>query len=337
MHTSSRTVAVAEGGEAPRRGAGLAPVCSDAAMVRVFALAAKVAPWRLSVMITGETGVGKEVVARTIHRLSPRAAKPLLIVNCAALSPTLFESELFGHEKGAFTGAVAAKPGFLQACQGGTLFLDEVGELPLVGQSKLLRALESREVIPVGATGPRSIDVRFIAATNRNLEEEVAAGRFRADLFHRLNGLAILVPPLRERPGEIPELARLFLEELAAKGGRPEPGLSEGARAVLQAHRWPGNVRELRATIERAIILCDGGEITEEHLLLGTPELSAAAPPGVPERDRIMRALDLFAGNQTRAARSLGIPRRTFVSRLDQFRICRPRKTGGAHPASGTG
>ena len=305
------------------------PICSDPSMVRVFSLAARAARWNLSVLITGETGVGKEVVAQEIHRLSNRQDRPLIVVNCAALSPQLLESELFGHEKGAFTGATAAKAGLFEACDGGSLFLDEIGEMPRPAQAKLLRVLEAREVLPVGSTRPRAVDVRVIAATNRDLSREIATGSFRADLFHRLNGLPIAIPPLRERRGEIRQLAQLFLERTLQGSSRIIAIVDETIRR-LERHDWPGNVRELRSAIERAALLCDGPDILPEHLLLPEVEPSIADHDGHSDRERIMNALVACAGNQTRAAELMGMSRRTFVNRLDQFGIPRPQKASSA-------
>ncbi len=296
------------------------------------AIIAQVAPSMISVLIIGETGVGKERLASALHARSPRSAAPFLAINCAALSEALFESELFGHERGAFTGADRAKPGLLEAAAGGTLFLDELGEMPLGLQAKLLRVLEQREVLRVGAVQPRPIDVRIVSATNRDLRAEVAARRFRQDLFFRLNGVAIVIPPLRERRSEIEPLARHFLREASAASGRARPPeLPEDAIAALEEHDWPGNVRELRNTIERAVILCTDGVIRHEHLQLG--RLGApgeAAPEGLSpdeqeERRRIVEALERCVGNQSYAAEALGISRRMLISRLEKYRIARPR------------
>jgi two-component system response regulator AtoC len=294
-------------------------------MRRVQTLADRAAAGTINVLIVGETGVGKEVLARRIHQLSPRADRPFVAVNCAALSEALFESELFGHERGAFTGAAQAKPGLLETAPGGTVFLDEVAELPPALQAKLLRVLETREVLRVGSVRPRPIDVRFVAATNRDLEGEVARGTFRRDLYFRLNGMTLAIPPLRERRQEIPGLCRRFLAELCATAGRRRaPRLTDEAREHLQARRWPGNVRELRNAIERALLLAPGDEITPEHLATD-PE---APPPIEDERERILRVLGACAGNQSRAARQLGISRKVLIARLDAYGVARPRKSG---------
>src|SRR5690606_11385745 len=236
----------------------------DPTRTRWSPLVAEVAASRASVLILGETGVGKEVLAETVHALSGRTG-PLTRINCAALSESLLESELFGHEKGAFTGAVAPKVGLLEGAEGGTVFLDEVGELPLTIQAKLLRAVERREVLRVGAIRPREIDVRFVAATNRDLPREVDEGRFRRDLYFRLEGVTLVIPPLRERKGMIGRLALDFLREAARHDGRT-PRLSADALAALEAYPWPGNVRELKAVMERALLLARGGDIGVRHL-----------------------------------------------------------------------
>ncbi|MDB5219258.1 MAG: uncharacterized protein JWO86_7185 [Myxococcaceae bacterium] len=310
----------------------------------VMRLVDLVAASNLSVVLLGETGVGKEVTAERIHAKSTRHAGPFVRINCAALAETLLESELFGHERGAFTGAVKAKTGLLEAGNGGTVLLDEVGEMPLTTQAKLLRVLESREVMRVGSIETRAIDVRIVAATNRDLPSFVASGGFRSDLYFRLNGITIRLPPLRERRAEILPLARLFLSQ--ASQGRPA-AFTPHAMAKLESYAWPGNVRELRNVVERAVVLSGGsGAIDEHHLGVETMSL---APPPLPspsiaplaaahaggdlradvegfERKRIEEALAEARGNQTRAAEILGISRRTLVSRLDAYGMPRPRK-----------
>ncbi|MCK6552715.1 sigma 54-interacting transcriptional regulator, partial [Myxococcota bacterium] len=249
------------------------------AMLALHGLLARVAQGSISVLVLGETGVGKEIIAETIHQRSPRAERPFVKLNCAALSESLIESELFGYEKGAFTGAVRAKPGLLETANGGTVFLDEVGEMPLATQAKLLRVVEERKVLRVGGLEPRAIDVRIVSATNRDLEAEIDAGRFREDLYFRLNGIAVTVPPLRERVEEIPSLARLFAAKSAARDGLPQPPvIADAALACLVRHRWRGNIRELRNVVERAVVLAGGDAILPEHL---PPELRASrdAPP----------------------------------------------------------
>jgi len=254
------------------------------AMEGVRELVGRIAASTISVLILGETGVGKEVLAEMVHRRSPRASKPFLRLNCAALSDSLLESELFGHERGAFTGAVAQKRGLLETANGGTVFLDEVGEMPLATQVKLLRVIEERMVTRVGGLAPKSLDVRFVAATNRDLEAEVARGTFRQDLFFRLNGISIVVPPLRERKEEIEKLAQSFVA--AASRDRPNPPhLSRETLARLIAYSWPGNIRELRNVIERAVLLAGDGEIAPRHLPL--EKMSAPVTTRVPSRSMV--------------------------------------------------
>ncbi len=315
--------------------AASAPTGSDApplviapAMKRVHEVVERVARGPINVLLLGETGTGKEVVARTVHARSPRAGGPFVAINCAALSETLLESELFGHEKGAFTGAVEARAGMLESANGGTVFLDEVGEMPPPVQAKLLRVLEERAVQPLGAARSRPIDVRFVTATNRDLEAEVAAGRFRRDLYFRLNGVPVSLPPLRERPEEVEPLARRFLASFAGQLGLgAPPELGAAALETLRAHSWPGNVRELRNVVERAVLLAEGGEIGPEHF---APLAGAAPPPlasgGPIDRERIVRALEACGGNQTRAAAMLGISRRTLTTKLNALDLPRPRK-----------
>jgi two-component system response regulator AtoC len=319
-------------------------VVEDAAMQRLHRLVELVAKSTISVILLGETGVGKEVLAETIHRKSARARGPFVRLNCAALPDNLLESELFGYERGAFTGAVAPKPGLLEAAHGGTVFLDEVGELPLATQAKLLRVLESGEVTRVGSLKPRPIDVRFLSATNRDLDAIVASSAFRQDLYYRLNGISIQIPPLRERHTEIRAFARSFLRDACKKAGRMEMTLSADALAKLEAHSWPGNVRELRNVIERAALLTQGSSIDAEQVMLGTtggptregPQApvaarrdepaAVAASAGNDEKQRIIDALEKCGGNQKEAAKVLGISRRTLVYRLDAYGLPRPRK-----------
>ena len=337
-----------------RRGPSPAPsadgtVLEDPGMRQLYELTATVAAATINVLVAGETGVGKEVLAEAIHRLSPRAKARFLCVNCASLAETLLESELFGHEKGAFTGAVEAKPGLLESAPGGTVFLDEIGEMPLSVQAKLLRVLETRKIARLGSLKEREIDVRFVAATNRDLPTEVGAGRFRSDLYFRLNGITLTVPPLRDRPSEIAPLARWFAARLCRQMNRAsEPRISAAAMQLLARHRWPGNVRELRNVIERALVLCRSDEIGIEHLPvesmtadLFAPVSPAASVPAAArapdptgtdqdsdedERIRVLRVLNECAGNQSRAAKLLGMARSTLVAKLDAYRVPRPRK-----------
>ena len=300
-------------------------------------LVISVARSAVNIVVTGETGSGKEVLTRALHRLSGRTG-PLLAVNCAALAPALLESELFGHERGAFTGAVTAKVGLLEAAAGGTVLFDEIGEMPLELQAKLLRAIETREVLRVGAVRPSAIDVRFVAATHRDLAAASTTGEFRRDLFYRLAGITLSVPPLRERRPQIAVLAARFAHEVT---GRAD-SLGPAALARLAAHDWPGNVRELRNVIERAVLLAAGGEIGAQHILLDTSTTRFAPAPApapapasdpvgdlsveqVAERERIVAALERCAGNQTHAARELAMSRANLVNKLALYRIPRPR------------
>ncbi len=305
-------------------GVAIAPIVLDPAMRNLFELARRVAVGTINVLVVGESGAGKELLADAVHRASPRARGPLVRVNCAAVADSLLESELFGHERGAFTGAAAMRVGMIEAAHGGTLFLDEVGELSTAAQAKLLRVLEDRRVTRVGATTPRSIDVRFVAATNRDLEADAAAGRFRADLYFRLAGIVLEVPPLRDRKAELEPLARAFAASVAAALGRPTPTFTVDAIAALHAHDWPGNVRELRNAIERAVLLASGA-ITGEDLP-GPARAAPADPVALDERAHIVAALEQCAGNQTRAAQQLGMPLRTLVKRLATYGIPRPKR-----------
>jgi len=314
------------------------------ALGELLAIVGRVARGNINVVLTGETGVGKELVAELVHKLSPRASFPLVKLNCAALTETLLASELFGHEKGAFTGADRAKPGVLETAEGGTVFLDEVGELPLAIQPKLLRVIEDKVVTRVGALRGKTIDVRFVAATNRDLEAEVAAGRFRQDLYFRLSGFQLRIPSLRERTGDILDIAGVFLGQAArALGLGAEPKLSREACEVLLAYSWPGNVRELRNVVDRAVLLCGEGDIRPEHLptekmqervALFHPRAAAETPSTDPlldalaerEMTSIRDALARCGGNQTRAARLLGISRGTLLKRMISHGLARSRE-----------
>jgi transcriptional regulator with PAS, ATPase and Fis domain len=309
----------------------------DPAMRGLYAEAALAAPTPINVLLLGETGVGKEVLARAIHARSSRKTGPFCALNCAALSNSLIESELFGHEKGAFTGAVQARGGVFEAASGGTLLLDEVGELAPPVQAKLLRVLEEKVVVRVGSTRARQVDARIIAATNRNLEADVADGRFRRDLYYRLNGLSLSIPPLRERPLELEPLARRFLAGACRLMERRDaPMLSEEALACMRAYAWPGNVRELRQVMERAAVLCPSDRILPTHLprslTKGADGPASSRSQALPdeirslERTRIVEALERVGGVQSEAARALGISRRTLISRIEGFGLPRPRK-----------
>jgi two-component system, NtrC family, response regulator AtoC len=274
-------------------------------------IAVRIAQSAATVLIVGETGTGKDVLARTLHQLSGRQGQ-LVAVNCAALSETLLESELFGHERGAFTGATAAKPGLFEVAHGGTVFLDEIGELPVALQAKLLRVIEAREVYRLGSTAPTKLDVRFVSATHRDLAAEVDAGRFRQDFWFRINGISLMVPPLRERRAAIPGLAVHFLCEAARAQGRPPPRLSSAALAVLTRHDWPGNVRELRTVMERAVVIGAADELGAADILL---DRVAAAPRAEPRdempdrRSRLLAAVITHRGNVTSIAQALGTSR----------------------------
>ena len=284
----------------------------------------------VAVLLTGETGTGKDLCARTIHERSRRARRPFVVVNCAAIPETLFESELFGHEKGAFTGADRRRIGRFEAASGGTLFLDEIGELSPSSQAKLLRAIESSTFEPVGSSRSVKVDVRILAATNRNLAGEVARGTFRRDLYYRLNVIDIEMPPLRERRADIPVLVRGFLDEIAAREGRSVPELGPDVVAALAVYDYPGNVRELLHALERAVALARGGSLQLEHL---PPDIAAGAsrsqaPHPTPdlqplgraveafEREYIQRALEKAGGHRSRAAALLGISRKNLWERL---------------------
>ena len=335
--------------ELERLSAGLPPgapefdaiVHRSPVMQRVILRARRVAPRSVPVLLEGETGTGKELMARAIHQASPRRDRPFIAVNCGALPPELVESELFGHEKGAFTGADRARPGYFAAANGGTLFLDEIGELPAASQVKLLRVLQEGAVVRVGATAPRKVDVRVIAATNRTLTEEVAGGRFREDLFYRLAVAVLKLPPLRERPGDVGLLADRLLERINAES-TSEPGyqgkkLSASARNVLSRHSWPGNVRELSNTLRRTAIWSDGSTITADDL--HDALLPAARDDGREVLDRTLgngfslpdllaevarhylaRAMEEAANNKTRAAELVGLASyQTFTNWLSKY------------------
>ncbi len=300
----------------------------------VLAQSARVAQTETTVLLTGESGTGKEVVARFIHHGSKRSNGPFIAINCAALPDHLLESELFGHERGAFTGAVQAKPGRIEQANGGVLFLDEVGEMSPAVQAKVLRVLEQREFLRLGGTRLQHADIRVIAATNRDLMAAIRRGEFREDLYYRLGVFEIVLPPLRERPEDILELADGFLEEIGLSVGRPATGIARDAREQLARYHWPGNVRELRNAIERAVILADGGYIRSEHLPVTAPR-SAPAPAGevnggaafpaggvnleAIERSLVIKALTQARHNKTRAAKLLGLTRAQLYTRIEKY------------------
>ena len=271
---------------------------------------ARVAPLPTTVLLTGESGTGKEVAARSLHALSDRASKPFVPVNCAAIPPDMIETELFGHIKGAFTGAEATREGLFMHAQGGTLFLDEIGEMPLATQSKLLRVIEDRRVRPVGAEREVPVDLRFVFATNADLEKQVEQGRFRADLFYRINVMQLHLPPLRDRDGDALELADLFMSKLSQQLGMPPVAIDALVRAALLRYAWPGNVRELRNLIERSLILGRFPEDFRGHRS-GNSAMTAATLEEV-ERRHILAVLDEAGGNRDEAARRLGISRKTI-------------------------
>jgi transcriptional regulator with GAF, ATPase, and Fis domain len=299
----------------------------------VLGQAARVAQTETTVLLTGESGTGKEVVARFIHHGSKRSNGPFIAINCAALPDQLLESELFGHERGAFTGAVQAKPGRIEQANGGVLFLDEVGEMSPAVQAKLLRVLEQREFLRLGGTRLLKADIRVISATNRDLKTAIERGQFREDLYYRLGVFEITLPPLRERPEDILELADSFLEELGQTVGRPAAGIARDAREQLTTYHWPGNVRELRNAIERAVILADGGYIRSEHLPVTTPRSAPASaevagtgniPAGgvnleAIERSLVVKALTQARHNKTRAAKLLGLTRAQLYTRIEKY------------------
>ncbi|MCD8034072.1 MAG: sigma-54 dependent transcriptional regulator, partial [Alistipes sp.] len=296
------------------------------ALRRAVELARKVAVTDTSVLLTGETGTGKEVFAQAIHHASPRAREAFVAVNCSAFSKELLESELFGHRAGSFTGAAKDKKGLFEEADKGTLFLDEIGEMPAELQAKLLRVLESGEFIKIGETRPTRVDVRLIAATNRDLEREIAAGGFREDLFFRLSVFRIQLPPLSERRGDIPEYVRHFAVQFAAKMGKRIDTIDERYITALERHPWPGNVRELRNAVERSMIMADGNRLTVDCL---APEFHTAAGSAAPgslaledlERRHILKVLEHTAGNKAEAARLLGIGIATLYRKLESYGV----------------
>ncbi len=304
------------------------PIGRSRSFLEVLELARTVAPTDSTILLSGESGTGKEVVSRWIHELSGRRDGPFFSINCGALPESLLESELFGHKKGSFTGAINDKDGLLVAAQGGTFFLDEIGEMTPGLQVKLLRVLQEREVIPVGATVAVAVDVRVVAATNRDLEEEIRRGRFRSDLYYRLNVFALELPPLRDRIDDIPLLAGHFLQLLARDGAEPKR-LAEETLDLLVSHGWPGNVRELQNALERAAVVARGPEILPEHLPERVREapvaiLAAADPPLNPTMEVIEQAyiqwvLQAAGGNKTRAAEVLGIDPSTLYRKLNRY------------------
>jgi DNA-binding NtrC family response regulator len=287
----------------------------------------QVAPSRASVLIVGESGTGKELIAEAIHQNSTRANKPFIRLNCAALAETLLESELFGHERGAFTGAIGRREGRFKQADGGTLLLDEVSEIPLALQVKLLRFLQTREFERVGGNETLRVDVRVIAATNRDLEEQIRSGRFREDLYYRLNVVTLAIPPLRERASDIPSLAMFFLRKYVQENGKRIEGFSDDALDALMRYRWPGNVRELENAVERAVVLGNGPRIERKHLPSSVvPAEESSGPPRVPgatiyelERWAILETLEAMGGSTSKAATVLGISPRKIQYKLHEY------------------
>ena len=309
-------------------------------MQEVFHLVEMVAPSTASVLITGESGTGKELLARTIHSLSSRRSKPFVAINCAAIPETLIESEIFGHEKGAFTGALERRTGCFELAEGGTLLLDEIGEMPIATQAKLLRVLEDRKLRRLGSKTETMVDVRVLAATNKSPEEAVAKGDLRTDLFYRLNVFNIHMPALRDHKEDLPDLVHALLTDMNEKHERGVGGVTDAVMNAFQAHSWPGNVRELRNTLERAVIVCDGGLIEPRHLPPGFGQVILRAPvqeanavrlgvgTTVDEAERllIMKTLEATNNNKTRAAEILGISLKTLHNKLKEY---------GSHAANG--
>ncbi|MEJ2670701.1 MAG: sigma-54 dependent transcriptional regulator [Deltaproteobacteria bacterium] len=295
----------------------------------IFQLLELVAPSEATVLLLGETGTGKELVAQAIHRNSPRADGPFVVVNCAALPETLLESELFGHERGAFTGATNRKDGRFVLAHQGTLFLDEVGELSLTIQAKILRVLQAREFEPLGSTRTVKVDVRIIAATNRDLEKMVREGRFRDDLYYRLNVFPVLLPPLRERQQDLPSLAEFFLKRFGRKNRREGLSLSPEVLEAFARYAWPGNIRELENVIERAVIVCQTDVITLKNLppalqqSAGVADPGAEPEPGLPELERqlISHTLERVAGQRQQAAEILGISLDELNLKIRSYRL----------------
>ncbi|WP_437487062.1 sigma 54-interacting transcriptional regulator [Sorangium sp. So ce1014] len=334
---------------------GQRTVLADAAMVRVFDLIRRLAATDLPVLVTGETGAGKESAARALHEWSPRATRPLVTLNCAAMPESLVESELFGYERGAFSGAVGPKPGLLEHGSGGTVFLDEIGDLSASAQAKILRAIETRKILRLGDVRERDVDIRLVAATHKDLQAEVKAGRFRQDLYYRLGAATVILPPLRERPREILALSRAFLADACARAGREEMVLSTEATELFTTYPWPGNVRELKNVIEYIAATVSARIIERGHLpapLAPVPSRPESLPPSVApasaaapsargpgrtfrplaeevrelERTRIAEALAAAGGVQTRAAEALHMPLRTFVLKMNRYGLAKRRR-----------
>src|SRR5947199_8117557 len=315
--------------------AGVGLVGSSPPMRRAMELVEKVAPSKASVVITGQSGTGKEMVARAIHQLSPRRDKPFIAINCSAIPATLIESEMFGHERGAFTGADQRRLGAWELADGGTLFLDEIGEIPIELQAKFLRVIEEERLRRLGGKSEITVDVRVISATNRDLKEEIKSQRFREDLYFRLNVFHINLAPLKERRDDIPVLVQHFIDKFSREGGKKLQGISPQALKVISDYAWPGNIRELRNTLERAVILCGTGLIEPEHL---PSELAAGGgesaylklPYGLPlrevEKEYILATLTRLANNKARTSQALAISEKTLYNKLYRYAGRVPRK-----------
>jgi DNA-binding NtrC family response regulator len=296
------------------------------AMSQVMRLIRKAAPVDSTVLVTGETGVGKEVVARAVHRLSRRSERPFVTVDCGTLVESLFESELFGHVKGAFSGAIDATVGKIELADGGSIFLDEIANISINMQARLLRVVQEREIYRVGGTQKKKVDVRIISATNRDLQEAVHEGRFREDLFYRLNVIHISVPPLRDRSEDIAPLTAYYIKKLAADNQRSVRGISDEAMRFLKRHEWPGNVRELINALEYAVVTCEGDTIQLSDLPYLAEDSGGSFPVGGgslarSEQEEIVKALQIFKGNRTKAAEHLGINRKTLREKLRKYQI----------------
>jgi two-component system response regulator AtoC len=312
-------------------------IARSEAMRRVFDLVSKVADHKTTVLIMGESGTGKDLIARAIHHNGNRAPGPMVSINCGGIPESLLESELFGYKRGAFTDAVKDKPGRFDEADGGTLFLDEIGELPVSLQVKLLRALQEGEITPLGGVGSKKIDVRVLAATSKDLAKEVEAGRFREDLFYRINVMTIILPPLRERRGDIPLLVGYFIDMFNKKLNKDIEGLSSEAMPILMGYQWPGNIRELENVIERAVLLAKGRWIAPEDLPPGITSDQSLPSTMVPngtlslkkaskiiEKDLIKKALGLTGGNRTQAAKILEISRPKLISKIKAYQLEQP-------------
>lgn len=343
-----RTALMAADGETARRLELCGMIGRSPVMQELFGLVRRIAPHARAALVTGETGTGKEGIAKAIHDLGPRRSKRFLTINCSAVVETLFESELFGHMRGAFTGATDNKAGLFEAADGGTLFLDEVGELPAAVQAKMLRVLETGEVQRVGAVQTKNVDVRIVAATNRDLHAEANAGRFRSDLFYRLNVIELHLPPLRERAEDIPYLTAAFIREFAGKFQKPIEGMRPEAERALMTRVWLGNVRELRNVLERACMLAEGRALTARDLSPALPAENTGDRPQrraldkgredrtltqdlhIVERDHIVRVLADAHGNKRAAAERLGLSRRTLYRRLERYHLLEDSDRRGA-------